>query len=99
MAELIGILKYPVKGLAGLRLDSTQLTENKGIVGDRQFALTTDAEVDGNRWKSSRSFLINAVNDNLLKVKPDWSFLKLGEQDLPGLAPKLVATKIAPPAG
>lgn len=96
MAELRRISKYPVKGLAGFSLASAELTENKGIVGDRQFALTVEADVDGSHWNSSRSYLINAVNDGLLKIKPDRSPLEIRNQDLPDQASKLVSTKYQP---
>ena len=59
--------RYPIKGLNGESLTSAQLDIGAGIVGDRRFAFGIDETVDDGIWRSSRSYLINAVNDNLLK--------------------------------
>ena len=59
--------RYPIKGLNGELLVSAQLEVGGGIVGDRRFAFGVDETVNDGAWRSSRSYLINAVNDNLLK--------------------------------
>ena len=62
-----GIARYPIKGLIGEALSNVALKQGLGIPGDRRFAFANDASRDDGNWHSSRSFLINAVNDNLLK--------------------------------
>ena len=62
-----GIARYPIKGLIGEALFNVALKQGLGIPGDRRFAFAIDASRDDGRWHSSRSYLINAVNDNLLK--------------------------------
>jgi len=61
--------RYPIKGLNGEPLNSARLDIGAGIVGDRRFAFGIDGSVDDGVWRSSRSYLINAVNDNLLKFR------------------------------
>ena len=68
-AALDQIAAYPIKGLEGRKLKSTVLIKDHGVERDRKFALTVVPEVDGSVWKSPRSFLINAINDDLLKIK------------------------------
>lgn len=73
MAVLKQIRNYPIKGLSGRDLDRVTLQMDRGIPGDRQFAMTIKDEIDGSRWMSSRSYLINAVNDGLLQMPTVWS--------------------------
>lgn len=67
------LCRFPIKGLSGQSLLSGQLEAHQGMVGDRRYAMTIKPEVDGGEWKSSRNFLINSVNDNLLKIEADFS--------------------------
>ncbi|MEM8750147.1 MAG: MOSC domain-containing protein [Pseudomonadota bacterium] len=62
------IFRYPVKGLPGEALNAAPLGVGAGIDGDRRFAFGIDQTVDDGVWRSSRSYLINAVNDGLLKL-------------------------------
>ena len=73
MAVLEQINTYPIKALASQRLSTVELVKACGIPGDRQFALTLDTTIDGSTWHSSRSFLINALNDGLLRISVDGS--------------------------
>ncbi len=68
MPVIKNITLFPVKGLNGQIVDEVEVEPGRGLIGDRRFAITTVPEVDGKTWKSSRSFLINAVDDNLLKL-------------------------------
>ena len=63
------LCRYPIKALNGELLSAAQLAVGSGIVGDRRFAFGIEKSVDDCVWRSSRSYLINAVNDNLLKLK------------------------------
>ena len=72
MSSLSQIKIYPIKGLRGHELQRATLLERNGIVGDREYAITSDAEFDGSVWRNSRTFLINAVNDGLLKIDVVW---------------------------
>jgi len=71
------VKKYPIKGLAGVDLDRVELMAERGIAGDRKFAITTNADLDDSVWHSSRNFLINAINDGLLQLDLHWSGSKL----------------------
>ncbi len=66
--RLEGITVFPVKGLNGVPLTSATLAIGEGLPGDRRFALTTNRDLEHGEWRSSRAFLINSVNDNLLKI-------------------------------
>lgn len=72
MPALSKINTFPIKGLRGYELAAASLVEAGGIGGDRQFAIATDAKFHDSDWSSSRSFLINAVNDGLLRLKVGW---------------------------
>jgi len=85
------IKRYPVKGLVGQKLESTELTADQGIIGDRQFAFTLKDSVDGSQWLQSRNYLINAVNDGLLTIKPDWANLGSIKIELPALVARALS--------
>ena len=70
--ELSKINTFPIKGLRGYELAAATLVKAGGIGGDRKLAIATDADFDDSAWGSSRSFLINAVNDGLLKLNVVW---------------------------
>ena len=72
MPELTKINTFPIKGLRGYELAATTLVKAGGIGGDRKLAIATDANFDDSAWGSSRSFLINAVNDGLLRLNIVW---------------------------
>ncbi len=62
------LMRYPFKGLMGEGLTCAQLGIGSGVVGDRRFAFGIDDTIDDGVWRSTRSYLINSVNDNLLKL-------------------------------
>lgn len=72
MPELSKINTFPIKGLRGYELAAATLVKAGGIGGDRKLAIATDSDFDESAWSSSRSFLINAVNDGLLKLNVIW---------------------------
>lgn len=61
------LFRFPIKGFNGQELSSAEVLQNAGIEHDRRFAIAINHEIDGSQWLSSRSFLINSINDNLLK--------------------------------
>lgn len=67
---LAAIHRYPVKGLPGETLGSVRLQDGEGLPFDRRFALTStvSSTMDG-QWMPCRSFLINAVDDGLLRLE------------------------------
>ena len=67
--QIESIACFPIKGFMGKALQSVSLKRGQGVPGDRQFAFGIDASADDGQWHPSRSYLINAVNDNLLKFE------------------------------
>ena len=68
--QVVGISRYPIKGLAGEDLARATFTRGCGVPGDRRFAFGIDASKDDGTWYSSRNYLINSQKDNLLKFAP-----------------------------
>ncbi len=69
---LKAMYRYPIKGFSGQRLNETPLEPGRGIVHDRQFAITNGTETSG-EWQPPRSFFINAVNDGMQKFSIRYS--------------------------
>ncbi|MEL6933834.1 MAG: MOSC domain-containing protein [Pseudomonadota bacterium] len=63
------LTRFPFKGMMGEPLPCAQFEIGSGVVGDRRFAFGVDETMDDGVWRSSRSYLINAVNDNLLQFE------------------------------
>jgi uncharacterized protein YcbX len=68
MPSISEIHIYPIKGLPTVRLEKAMLSAAQGLPDDRRYAITKGINdtLDG-EWLQCRSFLINAVNDGLLK--------------------------------
>ncbi len=75
MASIVGLYRYPVKGLGGEALAETLLTTRDAIPGDRLFAFAHDAsrfDSDNPAWLPKREFLQLAKDFGLAPVGARW---------------------------
>lgn len=66
------ICRYPVKGLSAERLESVALAVNKGLPGDRRFAIahgSSALEPELAEWVPKTSFLMLARNERLAALE------------------------------